>query len=311
VTDVNAVVVDALVLLERVLGEDITLECELDPGLGSVLVDRGQLSQVILNLAGNARDAMHDGGMLNIRTSNVELTEDAIPGDVAPGNYVLLRVADSGAGMDADTQARVFDPFFTTKAQGTGLGLATVYGIVKQSGGHVSISSEPGRGTTLEVYFPRVDARVAASGAPDAPGMLDGNETILVVEDTDTVRALVAETIESYGYTVLQASRGAEAIEIAAEHAGAIDLLLTDVVMPEMNGRELAELLVAEYPDLRVLFTSGYPADAVLRRGIAMAEAAFIEKPYPMEALAIKVREVLDAPATQHALAPALRDVLS
>jgi two-component system cell cycle sensor histidine kinase/response regulator CckA len=311
VTDVNAVVVDALVLLERVLGEDITLECELDPGLGSVLVDRGQLSQVILNLAGNARDAMHDGGMLNIRTSNVELTEDAIPGDVAPGKYILLRVADSGAGMDADTQARVFDPFFTTKAQGTGLGLATVYGIVKQSGGHVSISSEPGRGTTLEVYFPRVDARVAASGAPDAPGMLDGNETILVVEDTDTVRALVAETIESYGYTVLQASRGAEAIEIAAEHAGAIDLLLTDVVMPEMNGRELAELLVAEYPDLRVLFTSGYPADAVLRRGIAMAEAAFIEKPYPMEALAIKVREVLDAPATQHALAPALRDVLS
>jgi two-component system cell cycle sensor histidine kinase/response regulator CckA len=307
VTDVNAVVVDALVLLERVLGEDITLECELDPGLGSVLVDRGQLSQVILNLAGNARDAMHDGGILNIRTANVELAEDAIPSDVAPGAYILLRIADSGVGMDAETQDRVFDPFFTTKEQGTGLGLATVYGIVKQSGGHVAISSDPGNGTTLEAYFPRIDVGVAPTVAPDAPGALDGNETILVVEDTDTVRSLVASTIASYGYTVLQACCGAAAIEIAAEHEGPIDLLLTDVVMPEMNGRELAEQLVAEYPGLKVLFTSGYPADAVLRRGIATAQAAFIEKPYPMEQLALKIREVLGAPALQ----PLLPDVLA
>jgi PAS domain S-box-containing protein len=296
-TDVNAIVADALVLLERVLGEDIKLDCELDPGLGSVLVDRGQLSQVILNLAGNARDAMHDGGTLSIQTANVELDEDATPEDVAPGEYILLRVADSGVGMDAETKARAFDPFFTTKAQGTGLGLAMVYGIVKQSGGHVSVSSEPGHGTTLAIYFPRVEPIAAVMATPAAPGVLDGNETILVVEDTDTVRSLVAGTIASYGYTVLQASHGAEAIEIAAEHAGSIDLLLTDVVMPELNGRELAERLVAEYPGLKVLFTSGYPADAVLRRGIATAQAAFIEKPYPIEQLALKIREVLGAPA--------------
>jgi nitrogen-specific signal transduction histidine kinase/CheY-like chemotaxis protein len=296
-TDVNAVVVDALVLLERVLGEDITLECDLDAALGTVLVDRGQLSQVILNTAGNARDAMDDGGTLTISTSNVEFAEDPTRPDLPPGEHILLRVADSGIGMDEETQARVFEPFFTTKDQGTGLGLATVYGIVKQSGGHVSVSSEPGRGTTLEAYFPRVDASVTSSDLATGPHGLEGDETILVVEDTDTVRALVAESVASCGYAVLQASNGAEAIEVAARHAGSIDLLLTDVVMPEMNGRELAERLVADYPGLKVLFTSGYPADAVLRRGIATAEAAFIEKPYPMDQLALKIREVLGARA--------------
>jgi two-component system, cell cycle sensor histidine kinase and response regulator CckA len=295
VTDVNAVIVDALVLLGRVLGEGITLECDLDPGLGTVLVDRGQLGEVMVNAAGNARDAMDDGGTLSIRTENVEIAEDGAYPEIAAGSYVVLRIADTGVGMDEETQARAFDPFYTTKEQGTGLGLATVYGIVTQSGGHVSVSSELGHGTTLEVYFPRVDASVATTVDPE-PGALDGNETILVVEDTDTVRALVAQTIASYGYTVLQASNGAEAIELAAQHAGAIDLLLTDVVMPEMSGRELAERLVADYPKLKVLFTSGYPADAVLRQGIAMHEAAFIEKPYPMERLALKLREVLGAP---------------
>jgi two-component system cell cycle sensor histidine kinase/response regulator CckA len=295
VTDVNAVIVDALALLERVLGEDITLECDLDPGLGTVLVDRGQLGQVMVNTVGNARDAMHGGGTLSIRTENVDVVEDAACPEIAAGSYVVLRITDTGVGMDEETQARAFDPFFTTKKQGTGLGLATVYGIVKQSGGHISVSSKLGHGTTLEIYFPRVDASVATTFDPE-PGALDGNETILVVEDTDTVRALVATSIASYGYTVLQASNGAEAIQLATQHAGAIDLLLTDVVMPEMNGRELAERLVADYPKLKVLFTSGYPADAVLRRGIAMHEAAFIEKPYPMERLALKLREVLGAP---------------
>ncbi len=313
VTDVNAVVVDALVLLERILGEDITLECDLDPGLGSILVDRSQLSQVILNLAGNARDAMHDGGTLTIRTANVDLSPDAtLAGiDIAPGTYALLEVSDSGTGMDVETQARVFEPFYTTKEQGTGLGLATVYGIVTQSGGHVSLASEPGTGTTLEVYFPLIEATVGATSTLPRSGVLAGDETILVVEDTDTVRLLVAETIASYGYTVLEASRGDEAIELAAEHAGSIDLLLTDVVMPEMNGRELAERLVAEYPGLKVLFTSGYPADAVLRRGIATAEAAFIEKPYPMEQLMLKIREVLALPAPELVREAPLRDMLA
>ena len=310
VTDVNAVIVDALVLLERVLGEDITLECDLDPELRTVLVDRGQLSQVILNMAANARDAMDDGGTLSVRTENVDL--EAVPSrpDVAPGSYVVLRITDTGVGMDDATQARAFDPFFTTKEQGTGLGLATVYGIVNQSGGHVAVLSEPGYGTTFEVYFPRVDAKVMNAVSPAGPEVLSGNETILVVEDTDTVRALVAQTISSYGYTVLEASNGAEAIELAAQHAGSIDLLLTDVVMPEMNGRELAERLVADYPGLKVLFTSGYPADAVLRRGIATHEAAFIGKPYPMETLALKLREVLGQPLQSVELQQTRRDIL-
>jgi two-component system, cell cycle sensor histidine kinase and response regulator CckA len=310
VTDVNGVIVDALVLLERVLGEDITLECDLDPELRTVLVDRGQLSQVILNMAANARDAMDDGGTLSVQTENVELEALVSRPEVAPGSYVVLRVSDTGVGMDDETQARAFDPFFTTKDQGTGLGLATVYGIVNQSGGHVAVSSKPGHGTTFEVYFPRVDAKILNAVSSAGPEVLHGNETILVVEDTDTVRGLVAQTIASYGYTVLQAANGAEAIELAAQHAGSIDLLLTDVVMPEMNGRELAERLVAEDPGLKVLFTSGYPADAVLRRGIATHEAAFIEKPYPMETLALKLREVLGPPVQSIELRQTREDVL-
>jgi signal transduction histidine kinase/ActR/RegA family two-component response regulator len=296
VSDMNAVVETTLGMLERLLGDDILLEYRLDPQLASILVDRSQLSQVILNLAVNARDAMAAGGTLAIQTQNCELDADyaAAHTEVSAGQHVLLQVTDSGVGMDEETRGRIFDPFFTTKNEGTGLGLSTVYGIVKQNRGHINVYTEPGIGTTFKVYFPTTDAPIVPRVAPVEVGSLRGSETILLVEDHELVRALVAKLLQSYGYTVLIAANGEEALEIAAAQQGStIDLLLTDVVMPLMNGREVAEKLTVILPKLRVLFTSGYPSDTILRHGIAAARTAFIQKPFLADELAKKLREVL------------------
>jgi hypothetical protein len=297
VSNLNVVVTETLSMLARSLGAAVRVESHLEPALGAVLVDRGQIAQAVLNLAINARDAMGDGGgTLSIRTANVELDEtytNAHEG-LAPGWYSLLQITDSGKGMDRETQIRAFDPFFTTKEDGTGLGLATVYGLVKQSGGHISFYSEPGMGTTFKLYFPTTSAQIAPSRQPGNVTSLTGSETVLLVEDTEIVRALVTTMLESRGYTVLAAASGPEAIAIAEPANVAIDLLMTDVVMPKMNGRELADQLLATRSGLKVLFTSGYPSDTDLRRGIAEAQTSFIEKPYLPDDLARKVREILD-----------------
>ena len=299
VSDLNEIVAETLTLVRRSIGGEISVESRFEPDLGAVLVDRGQIAQAVLNLAINARDAMsEDGGRLSIRTANAELDETyaADHGGVLPGSYALLQITDSGVGMDKETQSRVFDPFFTTKEEGSGLGLATVYGLVKQSGGAISLYSEPGMGTTFKLYFPITSAPIASSVKPAdvIPLMSTGTETILLVEDTDMVRALVTTLLSSYGYEVLAAASGAAAIEIAEQANRSIDLLMTDVVMPRMNGRELADRLAATRPGLKVLFTSGYPSDTVVRHGIAEARTAFIEKPYLPDDLARMVRDILD-----------------
>jgi two-component system cell cycle sensor histidine kinase/response regulator CckA len=294
---VNDVVGETLKLLDRVIGEDIAVDFELAPDVEAILIDRGQLGQVILNLAINARESMPGGGTLAVKTANVVLDEDYASQhiDVAPGRYVLLQITDSGAGMDEETRSRVFDPFFTTKNEGTGLGLATVYGIVKQSGGHIWLESEVGAGTTFTIYFPLAGgiAPVVAP-VPQDEASLEGNEKILLVEDDAAVRRLVARTLQSHGYAVSEAASPAEALRLVDGRED-FDLLLTDVVMPGMNGRQLAEALLAERPTLKVLFTSGYPADTMIRHGIADGSAAYIGKPYLPIELARKVREVLDA----------------
>ncbi len=299
-TDLNEIVRDTLKLLKRLIGTDVAIVTDLDPALQPVVIDRGQLGQVILNLAVNAREAMPDGGSLTINTTNVELdaSYSSEHVDVAAGAYALLQITDSGVGMDEQTRSRIFDPFFTTKSQGTGLGLATVYGIVKQSGGHVFLYSEPGLGTTFKVYFPHGEAAPATALPTEDLVSLRGGETVLLVEDDATVRTLVAALLEMYGYTVLPAAGGREAIEIAEQQHASIDLLLTDIVMPGMNGRELADTLVAEHPTLKVVFTSGYPSDVTVRHGLSDASVAFIEKPYPPEDLARIVRRVLDSPTS-------------
>jgi CheY-like chemotaxis protein len=241
---------------------------------------------------------MPDGGALVIRTANVVLDERRVAGDeaVPPGRYALLELADSGVGMDEQTRSRAFDPYYTTKQEGTGLGLATVHGIVKQSGGHIALQSEPGTGTTFRLLFPVTSDPVGEACAPAELVALAGSETILVVEDADVLRPLLLAVLESYGYRVLIAASGAEALEIAARERESIHLLITDVVMPGMNGRELAERLQADLPGLRVLFTSGYPADQTIRRGIAEGRVSFIQKPYHPDELARIVRRIL-APA--------------
>jgi two-component system, cell cycle sensor histidine kinase and response regulator CckA len=297
VTDLNAIVTGTLTMLRRSIGHDIQIESRFEPDLRRVLVDRGQIAQAVLNLAINARDAMSEGGgTLGIRTANVEFddTYSSTHDGVAAGSYALLQITDSGTGMDKETQSRAFDPFFTTKEEGTGLGLATVFGLVKQSGGHIWLYSEPGMGTTFKLYFPTTGAELSPPRERASVTSLTGNETILLVEDTEMVRSLVTTLLESYGYTVLVANNGQSAIEIAEEARGTIDLLMTDVVMPGMNGRELADLLMASHSGLKVVFTSGYPSDTVLRHGIAEAHTAFIEKPYLPDDLARKVRNILD-----------------
>lgn len=298
VIDLNGTVADMDDMLRRLLGEDIDIRTDLAPGLGRVLADRGQLEQVILNLAVNARDAMPGGGRLTIETANVVLDE-AYAGqqvEVRPGPYVRLAVSDTGAGMGPEVLSYLFEPFFSTKGQqGTGLGLATVHGIIKQSGGHIDVYSEQGYGTTFNVYLPRLeeDPAVRPQGMawPAIPG---GTETILVVEDEGRVRELVTRALEGRGYTVFAASSPDEALQIGRQEPGPIHLLLTDVIMPGMNGRALAEQLTLIRPKIKVLYMSGYTDSAIIHHGVLEPGVAFIQKPFSLAAIAVKVRETLD-----------------
>jgi len=298
VLDINASARDQDKMLRRLIGEDVEFTTILDSDLKPVKADAGQIEQVIVNLAVNARDAMPQGGRLTIETRNVELDcAYALENpDVKPGEYAQLTVSDTGCGMTPEILSRVFEPFFTTKGpgKGTGLGLSTVYGIVKQAGGHLAVYSEPGLGTSFKVYFPCAHDPVAPGDRTAARQMPRGTGTILLVEDEDSVRALARSVLESCGYAVIEASNGAEALRMCAQHPERIDLTLTDVVMPEMAGRVLAEHLAILRPDTRVLYMSGYTDDAVIRQGILQREASIVQKPFTPLDLAIKVREMLD-----------------
>jgi len=296
---VNRVIAEMDRMLQRLIGEDIDLVTVLDAQLGCIKVDPGQIEQVVLNLAINARDAMPNGGRLTIETSNVELDEAYARRhtDVLPGPYVLIAVSDTGCGMDEGTKSRIFEPFFTTKevGKGTGLGLSMIYGIVRQSGGHIWVYSEAGRGTTFKIYFPRVE------GPPEEfetlgqrAALARGTETVLLVEDEAEVRKLVREILEMNGYKVLEVDRGSKAIEIGKRCEEPIHLMITDVVMPGMSGRELAQRLAPVRPQMRVLYMSGYTENAIVHHGVLDEETAFIQKPFTPAALALKVRHVLD-----------------
>jgi PAS domain S-box-containing protein len=299
ILDLNAVVVDMERMLTRLIGEDIELVTRLDSALGSVLADPGQLEQVIMNLAVNSRDAMPDGGVLMIETAALDLPAGSKPPAPAlpPGAYVMLTVRDTGIGMSAEALAHVFEPFFTTKehGRGTGLGLATVYGIVKQSGGDARITSVPGRGTAVEIYLPRVEAvpeplvRVGVGVE-----LRTSTGTVLLVEDDEMLRPLMRRILEKYGYRVLEARHGGEAVRLAGEYRGELDLVITDVVMPEMGGRELAERLSSARPTVKVLYVSGYTDDVVIRQGILDPGSAFLHKPFTPADLITKTRAVLE-----------------
>ena len=286
-------------ILGRLIGADIKLQVSVDPAVGCINADPGQVEQILVNLAANARDAMPKGGRLTIEVSNAELDE-TYRKQHAPaiaGPYVMIGVTDTGCGMDRKTQAQIFDPFFTTKefGKGTGLGLATVYGIVKQSGGYIWVYSEVGKGTVFKVYLPRVQREMPQGVDADPDGAPQrGTETILFAEDSESLREMAREYLESIGYTVIEAACGTEALQRSNEFAGAIHVLLTDAVMPEMNGRELADQIVQKRPGIKILFTSGYTDDAIVRHGILEPGIAFIQKPYRPRALARKIREVLD-----------------
>jgi PAS domain S-box-containing protein len=299
VLDLNEVVSGMIEMFSRVIGANIELSCLPGTNLGRVKADPGQMEQVLLNLVVNARDAMPEGGRVTIETTNVEIDRSyaALHSGMGAGHYVMLIVSDTGCGMDAATQARIFEPFFTTKEQGkgTGLGLATVYGVVKQSGGYIWVYSEVGHGTTFKIYLPQVLAEAdkrttekARSGPPP------GNETILFVEDEESVRVLVRGYLEGAGYHVLEAIDGVHALETAAAHKGPIQILITDVVMPRLSGREVATRLSATHPDMKVLYISGYTDDSIFRDGVLEGGMAFLQKPFNLKTLAQKIREVLD-----------------
>jgi two-component system cell cycle sensor histidine kinase/response regulator CckA len=299
VVDVNAIVSDIERLLRPLIGESIELSCRLFPNLGRTRADAGQIEQVIMNLVVNSKDAMPNGGKISIQTANVRLDDDLRREHsyIKPGPYVMFSVADTGHGMDKETQCRIFEPFFTTKekGKGTGLGLSTVYGIIKQSGGYVFAQSEIGRGTTFRIYLPRVEDAAEPHGhLRVSPSAIGGSETVLLVEDEESVRQLVRETLETKGYKVLEADQGAAALKIASEHDGPIHMLITDVVMPGMNGRELSQQLCAAHPATKVLFLSGYAEDAIVHQGVLEPGTAFLQKPFTLQSLSRKVREVLN-----------------
>ena len=299
VTDINDVLSGMDNMLQRLIGEDVELSSLLSAGLPSIMADQGQIEQVIMNLVVNARDAMPRGGKLTVETSTVVLDQSYADEhlDVTPGPHVMLAVSDNGMGMDRATQAHLFEPFFSTKAvgKGTGLGLATVFGIVRQSGGTIWVYSELGVGTTFKVYFPALLGAPPSqiSLPPPARQTLRGSETILLVEDDERVRVLAHAILRKYGYSVVEAPSAGDAILLCEQHTGTIELLLTDVVMPHISGRQLAERLVSIRPTMKVLYMSGYTDDAVVRHGILESTIAFIQKPITPEALARKVREVL------------------
>ncbi len=299
VLDLNDVVAQVDKMLRRVLGEDVELAILPASGLGSIRADPGQLEQVLMNLVVNSRDAMPDGGKLTIETANVDLDDHYAREHVgvAPGPYVMIAVSDTGQGMDRATLARIFEPFFTTKEQGTGLGLATVFGIVKQSGGHLWVYSEPGKGTTFKIYFPRTAEAVGAAGSGRDVADLGGSETILLVEDDAQVRTAVLAILRHLGYRVIEAAGPGEALLACERHEGTIDLLLSDVVMPQMSGADLAKRLCPGRPTMKVLFMSGYTDEAVLRHGILEAGLSFLQKPVTPDALGRKLRELLGARA--------------
>ena len=301
IVDLNAIVTETERLLARLIDEHIEFYTALDPALGRVMVDPVQVEQVIINLVLNARDAMPQGGKLTIETSNLDLEEDhqLKLSQIPSGKYVLLSLTDTGCGMNEETQNRIFEPFYTTKemGKGTGLGLATVYGIVKQSGGYIWVYSEEGRGTTFKVYLPRV-ARPLTEARPSRHIEISkGAETILVVEDAEPLRALTKEFLAASGYTVLEAANGDEALRIAKSYAGTIDLLLTDVVMPRMSGKPLVEQMAEIRPHTRVLYMSGYPNDGIVQAGILANGVALLEKPFTRELLSKRVRQALDEAA--------------
>jgi PAS domain S-box-containing protein len=295
--DLNIVVADMDKMLKRLIGEHIEMQTILNPNLGIVRADPGQLEQVLLNLAVNARDAMPSGGKLTIETANVVLDSQFTQAHraVEPGTYVMLAVSDSGIGMSENVSSRIFEPFFTTKAKdkGTGLGLSTVYGIVKQSGGSIWVDSEPNQGATFKVYLPCVDQMADTVEAASASVDYRGAETVLLVEDEDLVRQVTREMLLTNGYRVLQASHGNEALEVSQQHDGAIDLMVTDVVMPLMSGPELARRLALTRPEMRVLFMSGYTDEAIIHHGVEQQRTAFLQKPFTAEAFGHKLREVI------------------
>jgi len=298
----NTLLVHMEKMLSRLIGEDVELITVAAAEPATIRTDPGQLEQVVMNVVVNARDAMPGGGKLIIETANAQVDQTyAGPNvDLKPGSYVVLAISDTGMGMDPETVTHLFEPFFTTKApgKGTGLGLATAYGIVKQSGGAISVYSEPGRGTTVKIYLPSTEAKAAEAAEQEPAAALRGSETILVLEDEARVRKLVCEVLAARGYHVLEAVRGEEAIRMATEHQGRIHLLLTDVVMPEMSGPQALEQIRARQPNMKVLFMSGYTDEAMVHHGIPDSGAPFLQKPFLPETLARKVREVLASQAS-------------
>ncbi len=305
VIDLNAVVTENLKMLTRVIGEDIDLVMVPSADIGAVKADPGQIEQVIMNLAVNARDAMPHGGKLTIETANVTLDDNyaRFHAPVQPGDYIMLAISDTGMGMDAETQNHIFEPFFTTKGtKGTGLGLSTVYGIIKQSGGYVWVYSEPDKGTTFKIYLPRVSASGEVADAEAAVAINNSHqnvETILLVEDEPNLRELTLQYLQKQGYTVLEAGDGATAIQASNAHQGPIHLLLTDVIMPGMNGRELAQRISSLRPETKVLYMSGYTENAIGHNGTLDAGITLLQKPFTLPALKTKVREVLDTALPQ------------
>ncbi len=297
VVDVNTIVEDMERLLRPLIGEDVELVAKLAAEAGHTRADAGQLEQVLMNLVVNAKDAMPNGGKLTIQTQNIFVDENHRRGQtfIRPGNYVMLSVSDTGMGMDKETQSRIFEPFFTTKekGKGTGLGLSTVYGIVKQTGGYVMVQSEEGRGTSFHIYLPRVEEPAEKHAAPVARAAVGGTETVLLVEDEESVRQLVRETLAAKGYRVVEAENGEAGLAAAAKHEGKIDLVITDVVMPGVGGRELVQQLASTRPETKVLYLSGYTEDAIVSEGTIESGTAFLQKPFTLQNLSRKVREVL------------------
>jgi PAS domain S-box-containing protein len=298
VLNLSALARDMQRMLERLIGEDIDLQVVARPEVGLVRADLGQIEQVLMNLVVNARDAMPQGGRLTVETDNATLDENysrTHPG-VAAGDYAMLAVSDTGTGMNPEVRSHIFEPFFTTKerGKGTGLGLSIVYGIVKQHGGDIWVYSEPGKGTTFKIYLPQTASGAASADVDSASPPVCGSETVLLVEDEAGVRKLVRGILEQHGYSVLEAESGQQALDLEAGHEGPIDLLLTDVVMPEMSGRAVAEALTLARPEMKVLYLSGYTDHVVVDRGVLAAGARFLQKPFSPEALTRKIREVLD-----------------
>ena len=299
VVDLNIIVEDIKRLLRPLIGENIELQTQLAPDLGRTRADAGQIEQVLMNLVVNSKDAMPNGGKIIIQSANARLNHEDVRREysyIQPGLYVVLSVTDTGEGMDKETQLRIFEPFFTTKekGKGTGLGLSTVYGIIKQSGGYVLVQSEPGQGTTFRIYLPRVeDALEPVGTAGTSSSQNGGSETVLLVEDEESVRQLVRETLESKGYKVLEADNGEAALRIVSNYSDKIDMLITDVVMPGMSGRELSARLCASRPQTKVLYLSGYTEDAIGHEGVVDPDTAFLQKPFTLQMLSRKVREVL------------------